>query len=385
MNHRGHVCIFTSAHPLDDVRVSSKIASSFLDLGFRVSWVGPDLTFVKARADLDERLDYHLTTHGRGKIDRVTSARRVARKAAEVDDVDWYYCPDPDAALAATALARGSRSRVIFDIHELYHGARLERWLFGLPAGPLRELMRRRIVATCRRSDLVIGVSRSILSPYVSDRDTSVAVRNCAPRWFVDTPGVTGAGRRTEGVTFMHGKALPSNGTSVVLDAMAAAGGSIDGAQAIVIRSSAGGDGYQEVVDRRLEDPALAGRVRLNRAVTHEEMPHLLAQCDVGIIAYGRGLGELSLPNRLFEYMAAGMAVLAPSYAVDIKEIVDEEGIGLTVDFERPEEVAEAMRWFHENRAATTAMGERARTSFVERHNWDAEFGRLVDAMEASS
>ena len=32
-----HLCIFTTAHPVDDVRVNSKIAASFLDRGYRVS------------------------------------------------------------------------------------------------------------------------------------------------------------------------------------------------------------------------------------------------------------------------------------------------------------------------------------------------------------
>jgi glycosyltransferase involved in cell wall biosynthesis len=112
-------------------------------------------------------------------------------------------------------------------------------------------------------------------------------------------------------------------------------------------------------------------------------MPDFLARCDVGVIAYGRDLGERSLPNRLFEYMAAGLAVLAPSYAVDIRQIVEEEGIGRTADFEKPEEVAEAMRWFSENRRQTEEMGRLARKAFLERHNWDAEFDRLTEAMGA--
>ena len=39
----GHVCIVTSAHPLDDVRVHTKFAESFLQNGWDVSWVGPDI------------------------------------------------------------------------------------------------------------------------------------------------------------------------------------------------------------------------------------------------------------------------------------------------------------------------------------------------------
>lgn len=361
--------------------MSSKIATSFLDRGFRVSWVGPDVSFAKGHADLDPRIDHHFTRPNRSRPDRLLSARRVVRKAAEVRDVDWYYCPDPDAAAAAVRLARRSGGRVVFDIHEVYHGARLERWMLGLPSAPLKELVRRRIAAICRRSDLVIGVSGSVLRPYVTDASPGLPVRNCAPRWF-DAGADQGGARRANGVTFMHGKGLPSNGTPVVLEAVSALAATGTDAQVVVFRSAGQStQEYRDALTATITERGLGDLVLLHDTVTHEEMPSFLARCDVGIVAYGRDLGERSLPNRLFEYMAGGMAVLAPSYAVDIKEIVDAEGIGLTADFERPEEVAEAMRWFADNRTETEEMGRRARKAFIERHNWDTEFDRLVEAM----
>jgi glycosyltransferase involved in cell wall biosynthesis len=135
----------------------------------------------------------------------------------------------------------------------------------------------------------------------------------------------------------------------------------------------------------RIERLELGDSVWLHEAVTHEQMPAVLGKCDVGMVAYGRRLGEDSLPNRLFEYMASGIAILAPTYALEIKRIVEAEDIGLTVDFEQPEEVADAMRWFIEHPQETKAMGARARIAFIERHNWDAEFHRLVAAMASQS
>ena len=34
-----HVCVFTTAHPWDDVRVKSKFVDSFLAAGDRVTWI----------------------------------------------------------------------------------------------------------------------------------------------------------------------------------------------------------------------------------------------------------------------------------------------------------------------------------------------------------
>ena len=386
-----HICILTSAHPLDDVRVNSKIAVSFLGSGFKVSWVGPEVSYFADVADRDDRISYHLTPPIQSRFDRLVSARRVARKAREVKDVDWYYSPDPDAAEAAVKLARGSRANVLFDIHEIYHGALIDRWLWGRRASLVRAYVRRRVARTARRSDLVIGVSESVLRPYADPGQPQMAVRNCAPRWFAEVtqrqeqpgPLTQAENNRT---TFMHGKALRNNGSQVVLDALAHLGEQKTRARVLMFPST-GAEALPFMPDlaSRIARLELSESVWLHDAVTHEQMPAVLAQCDVGMVAYGRGLGEDSLPNRLFEYMASGVAVLAPTYALEIKRIVDAEDIGLTVDFEDPAEVASAMHWFIEHPEETRSMGTRAGAAFMERHNWDAEFDRLVTAMAVQS
>jgi len=382
-----HICILTSAHPLDDVRVNSKIAVSFLGRGFKVSWVGPEISFYADVADRDDRISYYLTPPIRSRFDRLTSARRVARKAREVEDVDWYYSPDPDAAEAAVKLARGSTAKVLFDIHEIFHGALIDRWLWGRKASLLRHYVRRRVARTARRSDLVMGVSESVLRPYADPRQPQIRVRNCAPKWFAEVtqPREQAAPlTRAEDdlTTFMHGKALPNNGCHVVLEALARLGEQQARARVIMFPSTgAKAPPFMPDLALHIERLGVGDSVWLHEAVTHEQMPAVTAQCDVGMVAYARDLGEDSLPNRLFEYMASGIAVLAPAYALEIKRIVDAEDIGLTVDFEDAAEVADAMLWFIAHPEETRAMGARARTAFLERHNWDAEFDRLVDTM----
>lgn len=384
-----HICIVTSAHPLDDVRVNSKIAGSFLEHGFRVSWVGPETSYFADVADRDERIAYHLTRRPRNRLDRLRSARRVARKAREVTDVDWYYSPDPDAAEVAVRLARGSRAKALFDIHEIFHGALLDRWLSGRRAPLVREYVRKRVARTASRSDLVMGVSESVLRPYVDPTHAQVSVRNCAPAWFADhaLPRKAAEGSTTapEGrTTFMHGKAFTTNGTLVVLEALARLGDQQGSGRVIMFPSTGpGASPYMPNLADRIERLGVADSVWLHDAVTHEEMPSVTGQCEVGMVAYGRGLGEDSLPNRLFEYMASGLAVLAPSYAVEIVRIIEAEDIGLAVDFEDPTAVAEAMSWFIANPERTREMGLRARQAFMERHNWDAEFSKLLTKMHA--
>lgn len=376
-----HLCIFTTAHPTDDVRVHSRIAASFLGGGWRVSWVGPRNSYFLNTETPNDRIEYHLFEPNDSKYRRMTAARRAAAMAAHVEDVDWWYAPDPDAAAHSVKLARRLGGRVVFDIHEVFHGALLDRWFPITPPSAVREIVKKRIQRTCRKVDLVIGVSRAVLSPYITEPSAGVVVRNCAPRWFAGVDGAQAIGDSVR-VRVMHGKTLPTNGASLVVDAVEKL--DVETARRLEIyMSQPGGGESQFSISLRERVAATANRqvVSFNEGVPHEEMPRVLKSCQIGMIGYPRDLGVDSLPNRLFEYMACGLAILAPTYAVEIAEIVTSEAIGLLVDFEEPDDVARALEWLVKNPAEVRTMGNRAMEAFIERYNWPAEARKLQDAI----
>jgi glycosyltransferase involved in cell wall biosynthesis len=298
-----------------------------------------------------------------------------------VVDVDWYYAPSPDAAEAAITAAAGTDAKVLFDVLEAYHGTQLDRWVFGRKATLVRKYVHRRITRVCVQSDLVMAVSDSIMRHYAADLPHTVVVRNCAPRWFADGPVAVGGLIKGEALRVLHGKTHPNNGTSVVLEALAEL--STDKVVQVVmfpwLRKAEAS--FMVDFEQQVEHLGVNNKIDLRDSVGHSEMPAIMRTCNVGMIAYGRGLGEDSLPNRLFEYMAAGLAVLTPTYSIEIRNIVEAEQIGLSIDTERPEEISRAISWFSEHPVETREMGLKAREAFLRRHSWDAEFDRLVQAM----
>ncbi|WP_313023491.1 glycosyltransferase [Mobilicoccus sp.] len=375
---RPHLCVLTTAHPLDDVRVTTKIVGAYLDAGWRVSWVGPDHSFFAGEGYRVPGVEYHLTPASQGRVDRVRSASRVTRAAQQVRDVDWWYSPDPDAAATAVRVARRQGGRVIFDIHEEFHGAMLDRWTFGRPVPAAREAMRRRVAATAQRCDVVVGVNEAVLAPYTAGHPRAFQVRNCAPRSFAaQVPAASAAPAHP--LRVMHGKGLPGNGTPVVLEAVA----QVADVEVVVfpgMGSVATAPRWMPDLDARIEALGVRDAVVLHDAVAHDAMPDVLARCRVGLVAYGRDMGVSSLPNRLFEYMAAGMAVIVPSYAVEMSALVEDEGIGLACDMEDPAALAEALTRLRDDPDGVAAMGASALEAFRARHCWEAEVGRLLEA-----
>ena len=378
-----HLCILTTAHPVDDVRVNSKIACSMAARGVKVTWVGPERSYFSATATPNDDVTYLFTRPTQGRLGRLVAARRAVKTASTLGRVDWWYSPDPDAAYAALWLARRRGGRVVFDIHEVYHGSLIDRWLFGRRLTVIRELTRRAIEHISSRAHLVIGVSGAVLAPYTTESDEVLVVRNCAPLWFAEViPQPDDASKGA--LRVMHGKVLPSNGTSRVLDALQIADDCTGHIKVVMSFATSNHESpfVASVKERVRTSLPLQRSVEFVGGVPHEQMPILMSSGSVGMIAYGRGLGEDSLPNRLFEYMAAGLAILAPSYSSEIKVIVDDERIGLTVDFDDPQAIAQALMWFRDHRDETARMGLRARTAFIERHNWEMEANKLFEALE---
>ncbi|MDD3248801.1 MAG: glycosyltransferase [Smithellaceae bacterium] len=377
-----HICIVTTAHPTDDVRVNYKFAQAFVNEGFQVTWVGPGHAFFAEKNYNTNNIHFILTPPNRSRLDRLFSPSRVRRLAKTVRDVDVYYAPDPDAVPVALSLANKNGAKVIFDIHEVYHGALLDRWLMGWRLSLIRNYVRLRIKRICSKCSLVIGVSDSVLSPYISASTNSMVIRSCAPTWFAREIPADVCGSHRSYFNVMHGKSDLGRGTLKVLEAASIAYNQVQDLRIIMFRSTAN-DADADVLLSRINELKVSDVLELRPGVAMQEMPDILKSCDVGLVAYGRDLGVDSLPNRLFEYMAAGLAIIAPVYAREIAKIIDAEKCGVLADFEDPEDVARAIIQLRKNPDSCRAMGMRARKVFIERHNWEVEVRPLIDRMRS--
>lgn len=88
-----------------------------------------------------------------------------------------------------------------------------------------------------------------------------------------------------------------------------------------------------------------------------------------------------SRPNKLFEYMAAGLPVVASNFPA-WREVIEKHRCGLLVDPGDPSEIARAIDWLAANPQEAIAMGERGRRAVETSYNWDTEFQELLRMYE---
>ena len=140
-----------------------------------------------------------------------------------------------------------------------------------------------------------------------------------------------------------------------------------------------GGDGYRAALHRLAGELGIAGRLEISAPVAPGDVVTAIAGADLGLMLIQPVCRsyELTLPNKLFEYAAAGLPILASDLPV-IGPIVRDEGLGAVVSPRDPAAIAAAM----ESLAAPERNRDtRARVrAFAAANPWEGERAGLAAA-----
>ncbi len=141
------------------------------------------------------------------------------------------------------------------------------------------------------------------------------------------------------------------------------------------------GDGpAREELEQLAGQLGLFERVSFTGIIEHALVPSVVGQFDIAlqpkVVAYAS-------PLKIFDYMAAARAIVAPDQP-NIREILAHEQTALLFNPERPGAMWEAIARFAENPGLREQLGEAARARLIERrHTWRGNAARLIALAEA--
>ncbi len=322
MPHSRHVVFALTG----DVRHNSRALKQLAvlsDLGCRVTVLGfgtdgdvPALSGVRCRA---------VPQPVGGGPRFFARAHRAFRTAALTLPAAVYHASDLYTLPALSAAARHHGGRLVYDARELYAyvAATAGRpWVRGFW----------RAVEGCfiRRADAVFTVSPSIAEHLARTYGIPPppVLYNAPPRRPV---APSGALRALAGI---------APGTAVILhqgqmrrdrgcDALVAAMADVRGAVLVFL----GGGPYRPALEARVARLGLTDRVRFHAPVPPDALLPLTAGADVGVTLLEDTClnHRYALPNKLFEYLMAGVPVLA-SALPEMRRVVEGHDVGCVVD-----------------------------------------------------
>jgi glycosyltransferase involved in cell wall biosynthesis len=290
---------------------------------------------------------------------------------------DIYHANDLDTLLPAWIAARAARAGLVYDSHELWLGsARHLRETGAL--GRIRERLTERLLV--RRAGAVIAVTpgRAEAMERMYPGLSVDVVENCPDP--APAAGSSDYLRRAAGVPGGAVIALYQGAIAFErgLENLARACALLDPAGVRVVMI--GPDMTSGVIPELAAAEGTRDVMTILPAVPSEELPAVTASADMGLILFQDTCPNhrYSLPNKLYEYMMAGLPVLA-SDLPEMSRVIGEAGCGALVDPGDPVAIAGAVRKMAADGESRRLMGGRGRIAALERHVWSGQEAILLD------
>ncbi|HEY4046198.1 MAG TPA: glycosyltransferase family 4 protein [Acidobacteriaceae bacterium] len=351
----------TSAHSGFDVRIFHKECRSLARAGYEVVEIGN----FEFNGTVDNVAIRGLNRRG-GRLQRSTvSLVFIAREAMRAAG-DLYHLHDPELLLVGLLL-RAVGKRVIYDIHEdLPRDVLFKPYVPKHLRKPLMWIVEQVENAAAQTMSGLVTATPAIANRFYAMHSNTIVVNNYA--LLDEYPPAAGSEwkNRDLSVAFIGGIS-EERGIREMLAAMdllpRTLGAKLELAGWFYVKELkthlAASSSWQHVHWRgrldRMGTASLLERVRAGLIVSHPQKSH-----------------EVSQPNKLFEYMAAGVPVIASDFPL-WRKIIEDAGCGLLVDPFDTRAIATAIEYLITNLTEAEAMGRRGRQAVQERFSWSSE------------
>lgn len=290
---------------------------------------------------------------------------------------DIYHAHDDTALPACYIAARLRRKRLVFDAHELpLVEPTITRWRL------LHALSSRFLKSMTARCTGIITVSPPIVHELqrLYGGRTAEVIRNIpgyqAPissdrlRDYLELSSDTR-------IALYQGN-LDSRG----LDRLIPAAKFMDPGIMIVMM---GQGANQPDLEALIIREGVSERVKIIPPVPYAELLAWTTSADIGLVVYSPTCGstitpniQMCLPNKLFEYLMAGLPVLASPLDA-VADIIRTYGVGRIVNSLEPEEIGRTISAMLADRDALARMRDNAKVATQHDLCWENESQRLID------
>lgn len=358
----------TSVHHRSDTRVFEKECRSLAQAGYDVHLVVAD-----SKGDsVDGGVTVHDVRKGRGRIDRMTgTVTRVYRRARELR-ASLYHLHDPELIPIGLMLKRQG-GKVVFDCHEDVPLQLLSKpYLAPVLRKPISLLYAAFERLLCPHFDALVTATPAIAAKLQRVNTTISLVRNY--------PLVDGIIRRestaqkTPPKLIYVGSISSIRGIREMIRALELLKGEVT--------LDLAGSFADEALHREMKAHPGWQWVNEQGWQSRDAVTSTMSQAMAGLVLFHPEPNHVeALPNKLFEYMSAGIPVIASDVEL-WRKIIERGKCGICVDPLDPAAIADAVRYLIKNPGTCDTYGQNGQTAVAEEYNWANEARELLQLYE---
>jgi glycosyltransferase involved in cell wall biosynthesis len=358
------ICILTSVHPPFDTRIFHKEAKSLARAGYDVTLIAQH-----GKEEIVDGIRIVPLPKPKNRIERMTRTVWMAYRKALQIDADIYHFHDPEL-IPIGLLLRHHGKKVIYDVHEDVPRQNLSKSylpvVFRRPISGMIEALEafsaRRFVGIVTATPFInkrflkLGANAINLNNYPLVSELYIAEN----QWE----------NKEKAVCYVGGIAR-IRGAFEMVEAIGKT----------VYKLTLAGDFKLGIEDhlKRLPDWR---QVEALGFVDREGVRAAISRSMAGLVVLHPTINYIdALPVKMFEYMSAGIPVIASNFPL-WRKIIEGAECGICVDPLDPEAIAEAIKWIIGHPAEAEQMGKNGRRAVEEKYNWGMEEKKLLGLYE---
>lgn len=360
---KAHICHITSVHPRYDIRIFVKECNALAVNDYQTSLIVSD--------NLNDEIKDGVSIYGvkktNSRLFRAFNSSIAIYKKIKNIHPDYVHLHDPELLFLGLYLSIFSKCRVVYDVHEdLPKQIMNKHWINKLIRPLIAKVANFIELSVAKRIYGVVCATNQIAKRFEVVNKNTIVLYNY-PKLSELLTDETNWELRSNYLCYI-GSISKTRGILELVESLQVS------KIRLKLAGKFSGDVNLEMIDK-LDTNKLVDYLGI---LDREEIKVLLNQVKIGIVTLLPTPSYVeSLPIKLFEYMLAGIPVIASNFPLWM-EIINDAKCGVCVDPENSNAIANATHELLNNQNLAFEMGQNGRMAVIEKYNWEKEVSKFI-------